>query len=301
MKILVTGSEGVIGSQLVEKLKSLGYDVFCLDIRQSGEKKYFECDVASFEQLADVFAKEHFDYVYHLAALFGRKRGEDRYSSLWQTNVIGTKNIIRFQEKYHFRLIHFSSSEIYGDYQGVMTEDVPDKFPIRQLNDYAMSKAINEMQILNSAEQFGTATVRVRLFNLYGKEAYSPYRSVICKFIYKALNNQPYTVYLNYFRTSIFIDDAVELLSRIVANFSAGEVYNIGGIEHHDIKSISNTILKSLKKNDSLVSYEELDKLTTRDKRVDSLKAYKAFDYTPKVKLEEGISATIEWMKRRQV
>ncbi len=56
------------------------------------------------------------------------------------------------------------------------------------MNDYAISKWVNEMQILNSAAMFGTETVRVRLFNVYGVgEHYTPYRGWIPKFIYKAM------------------------------------------------------------------------------------------------------------------
>jgi len=298
MRILITGSEGVVGSKLVEKLKTKGHNVFTLDVKQNEKDNHFECDVSSYEQLNRIFQDNKFDFVYHLAALFGRARGEDRYANMWQTNVVGTKNIIRLQEEHKFKLIHFSSSEIYGDFKGFMTEDVPEKYPLRQFNDYAMSKFVNEMQILNSAEQFGTESVRVRLFNLYGKEPYSKYRSVICKFIFRALYNKPYTVYLDYYRTSLYIDDGAEVLSRIVDNFVPGEVYNVGGTEHHDIKTISDMILSHLGKNDDLVSYENFDTLTTRDKCVDSSKAYKAFNFEPKVNLKEGVPITIEWMKK---
>ena len=51
------------------------------------------------------------------AAEFGRWNGEDFYETLWRTNAVGTKNVIRLQERLKFRLIHFSSSEVYGDWQ----------------------------------------------------------------------------------------------------------------------------------------------------------------------------------------
>ena len=98
------------------------------------------------------------------------------------------KNIIRLQEKFGFKLIHFSSSEVYGDYPNIMLENVMDDYEIKQLNDYAMSKWVNEMQIKNSAIQYGTESVVVRIFNTYGPgEYYSPYRSVNCRFLYCAL------------------------------------------------------------------------------------------------------------------
>ena len=94
---------------------------------------------------------------------------------------MGTKNVLRMQEREGFQAVYFSSSEVYGDYAGTMSEEVMDRVEIKQLNDYAMSKSVNEMQVLNSAAQFKTQSVRVRLFNTYGPgEYYSPYRSVIC-------------------------------------------------------------------------------------------------------------------------
>ncbi len=126
-----------------------------------------------------------------------RWNGEDYYENLWATNATGTKNILRVQEKKKFRMIFFGSAEVYGDYDGVMREDVMDTIPIKQMNDYAISKWVNEMQILNSAAMFGTETVRMRLFNVYGVgEHYTPYRGWIPKFIYKAMHDEPYTVYL---------------------------------------------------------------------------------------------------------
>ena len=198
MKILVTGGLGTLGTPLVTELRDRGNEVWVCDFPQSAEEQYIRCDTSRYRQLDRIFENQKFDYVYHLAAEFGRANGEDYYENLWVTNVVGTKNIIRLQEKYQFRMVYFSSSEVYGDWHGIMQEDVMDKYEIKQLNDYAMTKWISELQILNSATVFGTETVRIRPFNTYGPgEYYSAYRSVIAKFIYYALNNIPYTVFCN--------------------------------------------------------------------------------------------------------
>ena len=196
MKILVTGGLGAVGKPLSEGLRQRGHEVWILDRLHSYEPYYLRGDVSEFHQVENIFARVKFDYVYHLAAEFGRRNGEDFYETLWKTNAIGTKNIIRIQEQLKFRMIFTSSSEVYGDYKEIMSENVMDKVAIRQMNDYAMSKRVNEMQILNSADRFGTETVRVRLFNTYGPgEYYSEYRSAICVFVYRALHDLPYTVY----------------------------------------------------------------------------------------------------------
>ena len=67
-----------------------------------------------------------------------------------------------------------------------------DEFEIKQMNDYAISKWTNEMQIKNHEIMYNSDNVVVRLFNTYGPgEAYHPYRSVNAKFCYHAINNLP--------------------------------------------------------------------------------------------------------------
>ena len=311
-KILITGSKGVLGSWLTKILKEKGHKVFGIDLYHAPgevgwehemskeEFNYARCDIADFRQLERVFEKAGpFDFVYHTAAEFGRWNGEDYYEQLWRSNAVGTKNVIRLQEKYRFKLIHFSSSEVYGDFEGVMHEDVTDKYPIKQLNDYAMSKWVNEMQIRNSVIQHGTKTVIVRIFNTYGPgEWYHPYRSVNCKFCYHALMGWPIVVYKNHFRTSTYIEDACRTLSNIVDNFKPGEVYNIAGQEYHSIEKLADIIWNYTGADRSLIHYKESEILTTKSKKVDVSKAIKDLDHKSTVTLEEGIKRTIEWMKK---
>ena len=301
MKILVTGGLGFIGSNLVPELKKRGHDVWVCDLGHSEGPNHIRCDVSKYRQLEKLFEEHDFDYVYHLAAEYGRWNGEDYYENLWMTNVIGTKNIIRLQEREHFRMIFFSSAEVYGDYDGVMSEAVMDKIPIKQMNDYAMTKWVGELQVLNSADMFGTESVRVRPVNAYGPhEYYSPYRGVIPMFIYKALKNEPTTVYLGHKRIFDYVEDTCRTFANIVDNFKPGEDYNVGGKEEweHDIKYVSDLILKNLGKGDSRVTYKEAEPFTTRVKHMDFSKIRRDLNHVPRVPLEEGIPKTIEWMKK---
>ena len=298
MKILVTGGLGAVGKPLWAELGRRGHEVWIADRTHSHEPSYLRCDIGEFHQVENVLTKMKFDYVYHLAAEFGRRNGEDFYETLWKTNAIGTKNIIRIQEQLKFKMIFASSSEVYGDYRGVMSEDVMGKEAIRQMNDYAMSKWVNEMQILNSADKFGTETVRVRLFNTYGPgEYYSEYRSAICVFIYRALHGLPYTVYTKHRRTSSYIDDTVRTLANITENFKRGEVYNIAGSELHDMKRASDIVLNYLGKDDILVEYRDVQEATTLEKKADVSKAVRDLNHQTTVSLEEGIPRTINWQK----
>jgi dTDP-glucose 4,6-dehydratase len=294
----VTGGLGFIGSNLVQELEKHGYDVWFCDLIQSWQPNYVRCDVSKFGQVERMFAEHAFDYVYHAAAEYGRWNGEDYYENLWATNAVGTKNILRAQEKKKFRLIFFGSAEVYGDYEGVMREDVMDTVAIKQMNDYAISKWVNEMQILNSASMFGTETVRMRLFNVYGVgEHYTPYRGWIPKFIYKAMHDEPYTVFLGHKRTLEYVEDLCRAFANIIDNFKSGEVYNFGGETQYDIKFVSDLILKNLNKDDSKVTYKDSEPFTTKIKTPDASKAVKDLDFKLTVAPEDGIRWTVDWFK----
>ena len=282
------------------ELRKRGHEVWVCDLKHSEAPNYIRCDVSKYRQVERTFEDHKFDYVYHLAAEYGRWNGEDYYENLWLTNAVGTKNIIRLQEKKKFRMILFSSAEVYGDYDGVMREDVMDTVAIKQMNDYAMTKWVSEMQVLNSAAMFGTETVRVRPVNAYGPhEHYTPYRGVVPKFIYHALKDLPYTVYLGHKRIFDYVEDTCRTLANIVENFKPGEVYNIAGKPEWecDMKYLSDIILNYLGKDDSKVEYKQGEPFTTRVKKIDCSKAIRDLKHDPKTSLEEGIPKTIEWMK----
>lgn len=296
--VLVTGGLGAVGAPLAKELRTRGHQVWVCDLAHAQGPNYIRCDVGDYRQVQRVFQKQDFDFVYHLAAEFGRWNGEDYYEQVWQSNAIGMKNLLRLQEERKFRMVFTSSSEVYGDWTEVMAEDVLEKHPIRQMNDYAISKWVNEMQILNSADRFGTETVRVRLFNTYGPgEYYSEYRSVVCQFIYRALHDMPYTVYLDHHRTSSYIDDTVRTMANIMEHFKPGAVYNIAGDEYHDIKMLSDMILGYLGKDDRQVNYVTFEAHNTRDKKADVTAAQRDLDHRPRVPLSVGIPRTVDWQR----
>ncbi len=174
-----------------------------------------------------------------------------------------------------------------------------DTIPIKQMNDYAIVKWVNELQILNSATMFETEAVRVRLFNVYGPgEHYTPYRGWIPKFIYNALHDEPYTVYLGHKRTLEYVEDNCRAFANIIENFKAGEVYNLGGDEQYEIKYVSDMILKCLGKDDSKVTYKESEHFTTKVKTPDSSKAKRDIGFKLTVPLDEGMRKTVEWFKK---
>ncbi len=298
-EILITGGSGFIGTNLLHELESRGHDVWVSDIRHSEREKFRRCDVREYRQLENLFESHSFEYVYHAAAEYGRWNGEDYYENLWNTNVIGTKNVLRIQQKKRFKLIQFSSCEVYGDYDGVITEDIMEKIPIKQLNDYAMSKWVNEMQVLNAQEMFGTEAVRVRPLNAYGPyEHYSPYRGVIPIFTYNAMHDKPITVYSSHKRIFDYVGDTATTLANIVDNFKSGEAYNLGADKEVSIDYVLDLILKALNKDNRNVTYKGFEPFTTRFKKVDSSKAKRDLKHNPRTQIEEGIPKTVDWFRK---
>ena len=304
MKILVTGAAGNIGTNLCNELRSRGHKVIGCDLYNTEREDYIRCDVKHYRQLEKVFNDlGKFDYVYHLAAEYGRWNGEAYYENLWMTNMIGTKNILEFQTKLGFKMIFFSSCEVYGDYTGFMTEDVmidnkiSDTF---QMNDYAITKWAGELMCKNATTMFGNEIVRVRPLNCYGPyEHYTPYRGFIPKFIYLSLTNKPYTVFEGHKRIIDYVEDSCFTFANISDNFIPGEVYNVGGkVEWEmDIKEYSDIVLNITGGNYDLVTYKESENFTTKIKTVDFSKAIKDLGHDPKIDPHEGIRRTAKWMK----
>jgi dTDP-glucose 4,6-dehydratase len=302
-KILVTGGTGFIGTHLVGELRRRGHEVLAIDLLNHERADYLRADVRHMRQLERVFEQQKFDYVYHLAAEYGRWNGEDYYENLWETNIIGTKNMLRLQEKHKFRLIFFSSAEVYGDYRGLMTEDVMEKNPIAdtyQMNDYAITKWTGELMCMNSTKMFGTEIVRTRPVNCYGPgEHYNPYRGFIPKFIYHALHDRPYVVFRGHRRIIDFVEDSCRTWANMVDNFIPGEAYNVAGRPEWemDIKGYSDLVLNAVGRDDRIVTYKDAEPFTTEIKTADCTKAIRDLKHAPRVEPKEGIIRTVEWMR----
>jgi dTDP-glucose 4,6-dehydratase len=298
-KILVTGSEGTLGRPLVRELRRRGHEVWGCDLQHQADAQYYRADVGEFRQLARAFERPY-DYVYHLAAEFGRINGEEYYETLWKTNAIGTRHVLELQRQHGFKLVFASSSEIYGDFhRDTLTEDIPLNESIIQHNDYATTKWVNEIQIMNFEKRYGNQCMRLRFFNAYGPgERYHNYRSVVCLFSYRALCGLPYEVYEGYHRVFMYIDDFIPTLANACERFRAGDVFNVGGEDFRSVRELSDLILSHIGRDDSLVSYLPEDHHNVQNKRPDISKARDVLGHDPKITLEEGVPKTVDWMKQ---
>jgi dTDP-glucose 4,6-dehydratase len=313
-RVLVTGGRGTIGAPLCAELRRRGHAVLAVGRRRDerewsfheggpSDADYARADVANHRQLARVFEDlGPFDLTYHLAAEFGRWNGEYFYENLWRTNVVGTKNVLDLVAEHGGRLVQISSSEVYGDWSGDgMAEGVMDAHPVRQLNDYAISKWVNELQVRNAVlSTCGLPVVVVRPFNIYGPgERYSPYRSVNCRFLYSALCGREWTIYRGHRRTSLYVDDAVRTLAALAdkGRFRAGATYNLASTEDHTIERLSDLVLKVTGADPELAHVEDPEPMTMLSKRPVVTRAVADLDHRCEVGLEEGLGRTWEWMK----
>jgi dTDP-glucose 4,6-dehydratase len=209
--------------------------------------------------------------------------------------------MLTLQEQHRFRMIFFSSAEVYGDYDQLMSEDVMDRVPIKQMNDYAISKWTGELQCLNHAAMFGTETVRVRPVGCYGPhEYYSRYRGVIPIFVYHALLGKKFTVYRGHKRIFDYVKDTCRTFVNIVDNFIPGEVYNIGGKEEWviSIEDLADIVLETTGASPSLAEYKGEEGFTTRVKVVDFTKARRDLKHDPQIDIHEGIRRYVVWARK---
>ena len=115
MNILVIGSEGTIGRELVAALEARkGNIVYCADVHFIERERYYTVDINEYESLMAPF-RRYPDTVYHLAAQVGRSASEVNQCHTLETNVIGTYNVCKYCYEYDARLVYAGTSESYGN------------------------------------------------------------------------------------------------------------------------------------------------------------------------------------------
>jgi dTDP-glucose 4,6-dehydratase len=321
MRILITGSEGVLGTTLMRELRTRGNSfIYGCDLQHSSDPYVFRADVAEYRQLERVFEKVEPDLVYHFAAEFGRNNGQDYYEQLWKTNCIGTRNVIDLCTKFDAKLAFASSSEAYGMADSYaagrqLTERDLDRFAPQFHNEYALTKYTNERQITMAARNQDLDATIFRFFNVYGPpELYNPYRSVVCQFAYKLLTGQDITVYKNSYRTHLWIGDWVKTVANLVKekdliSFSPNwggsgntpwvSVFNIGGRGVESTEDMLNMLIDiiGVRNNTSRITVLESEKNNVASKEPDNTEAEVWLGHKPTKDFREGLEETVVFLK----
>ena len=310
-KVIITGSEGFIGSHLTEKLVSLGckvtafvlynsfnscgwIDTFKKEIREN--VKIFFGDIRD-EAIVRKALKDQ-EIVFHLAALIAIPYSYYAPRSFIETNVLGTLNIVQSSREFELmKVIHTSTSEVYGT---AKYTPIDESHPLQGHSPYSASKIGADKVVESFYKSFNVPVAVIRPFNTYGPRQSA--RAVIPTIISQALTKNEINLgNVSTIRDMNYIKDTVQGFIGIAqSDKSVGEVINIGSGRGLTIREIVNTIIKLLNKNIKI----NLDEKRVRPEKsevgvliCDYRKAKKLISWTPKFTLEEGLTETIRWIK----
>jgi NAD dependent epimerase/dehydratase len=307
-KVLVTGAGGFIGSHLTEMLVDKGYQVKALSQYNSFNNWGWLEDISCKDQvevlvgdIRDPNYCRHItkgvDIVFHLAALIAIPYSYTAPDSYVDTNIKGTLNICQAaRENGNIRVIHTSTSEVYGTAQYV---PIDEKHPLQPQSPYSATKIAADSMAISFYNSFELPVTIARPFNTYGPRQSA--RAVIPTIITQIANGAKKIKLGDTTPTRDFnyVDDTCRgFIALAECDDSIGETVNIGS--NFEI-SIGNTlnIIKELMNSDV--------QFTTDKKRIrpsksevfrlwcDNKKIEKLTGFRPKVGIREGLQRTIDW------
>lgn len=329
-KILVTGGAGFIGSHICERMVRKGAGVVVLDDFSTGKLanleqikndiKLMKGKVENYEDVSR--AIKGCDIVIHEAFPYG-KSGMGLKEQYIEEGVIGTFNILKASvENRVKKVVNASSVAVYGILKYL---PVNEKHPANPFLSYGVTKYAGELYCKTFSRLYGLDTVSLRYFYVYGPRYAQFEHNAMINFLNRAIENKPLLIYGDgsQIRDYTYIDDVVDgtLLATMKEN-TRGEVYNISYGEGITILKLAKKIANIVKGNIKIrfaenKEYKYSDEfthipvgLTNKvgnkwvDKRNyigDISKAKEDLGYNPKIKIEEGINKTIDWLKSTKI
>ncbi len=318
-KIFVTGADGFIGSHLVEKLVLKGYKVKALSIYNSFNNWGWLEDLPSHilreievvtgdirdEDLVKKFTKD-VDKIFHLAALIGIPYSYIAPRSYFDTNVIGTLNILNASSKRQIEVIHTSTSEVYGTPQNIPIKETHRLFA---QSPYAASKISADQLAISYFNSFNLPVCIIRPFNTFGPR--QSLRAIIPTIISQMLNDKIKKIKLGNTHTTrdfSYITDTVDgFLKTFNKDKIFGEVINLGTGKEISINNIAKMIGELTRQNKKII-YED-KRVRVKKSEITRLcssnsKAKKLLKWRPKYKslseLKIAIKKTIDWYKQNK-
>ncbi|OGZ06467.1 MAG: hypothetical protein A2845_06130 [Candidatus Lloydbacteria bacterium RIFCSPHIGHO2_01_FULL_49_22] len=296
-RAVVTGGAGFIGSHLVDALLLRGYAVDVIDNLEAGKKelvnpkaRFHLLDIRNYEDILPVIKGA--DVVFHLAALPRVQCSIDDPKLSDEVNARGTLNVLTaVKEGGAKKFILSSSCAVYGNNE---TQPLHEGLAVSPLSPYALQKSIGEEYAKLFSLLYGTATVSLRYFNVYGPrlDPEGPYALVIGLLLRLRKEGKPLTITGDGEQTRDFthVRDVVRanILAAESAAVSRGETINIGSGKNITINRLAALI-------GGAVEYIPARK-EPRDTRADILKAKELLGWEPTVAFEDGIAELLrEW------
>ena len=307
--VLVTGGGGFIGSRLCERLVQSGATVRAFvrytSRAEIGLLRFLEPDILKKIEIirgdlrdfsAVAQSLRGVDIVFHLGALISIPYSYVHPVETVQTNVLGTLNILEACRKSGAKLVHTSTSEVYGT---ALRVPIDEDHPLQGQSPYSASKIGADKLVESYFRSFGLPTVTVRPFNTYGPGQST--RAVIPTIITQALAGGVVRLgNLDAIRDFTYLDDTVEgFLLTAQADTWNGETYNLGSGEEISIGAIAALIFRLMGKQAEI----QLEKNRLRPEKSevlrlisDNRKAKLELGWQPTVGMEEGLQRTIRWI-----
>lgn len=314
MNILITGSEGFIGSHLVEYFVKKKFKVYAFVQYNSFsnigwllniEKKLFSKIKLIFGDIKDPNcineATKNVDFVINCAALIGIPYSYTARKSYIDNNILGTFNILENSLKNKIkRTVIFSTSEVYGNAEFIPMDE---SHPLKAQSPYAATKISADKITESYIKSFNLNATIVRPFNVFGPR--QSLRAVIPTIINQSMSSKNINIgNKNTFRDFTYISDlcrAVFLIlkskktNKKIINVSTGKTYQIDEIIKLIAKYSNKKIKIIIDQKRKRPKFSEVDKLVGSYKLL-----YKLTGWKPKVKFNDGIIKTIKWFKKNK-
>jgi UDP-glucose 4-epimerase len=281
-RILVTGSSGFVGKNLVAELKRRGAEVLTLtdhdgrriDIRDQQRLKWITNEIRNID----------IDMVYHLAAITSVPFSFENPGETYEVNVLGTLNILELCRLCNAKRIVFASSYVYGQPQYM---PIDEKHPLQPTNPYARSKILGEELCRAYNTDFGLKCIILRPFNIYGvgqnKNFLIP--SIIAQLRYGKIElKDPEPK-----RDFIYISDVIEAYIKAGEFNGDFDVFNIGYGKSYSVKEIVDKIIRLYGKDVKVKYSGERRKNEIMDTIADTKKAKEKLDWKPSVEIDNGL------------
>ena len=314
MRILVTGGAGFIGSHLAEKLLGAGHQVVILDdFNDFYDPRIKHANIAGFakdvtlcqidlresDSVRSLFRREKIDTVVHLAARAGVRPSIQFPELYYETNVLGTLNLLEAARTSGVeRFIFASSSSVYGASKRVPFSE--EEHLTQTLSPYAATKIGGEFLCSTYSHLYGTRIVALRYFTVYGPRQRPDL--AIHQFTRRIYAGEPIDQFGDGTtqRDYTYIDDIIQgTLAAVHYNGPIYDVFNLGESQTIQLKDLILAIENALEKKAKINRVEEQpgDMPLTY---ADISKARKSLGYNPKTKLSEGLPKFVEWFLQTQ-
>jgi NAD dependent epimerase/dehydratase len=308
-RVLVTGAGGFIGSHLTEAIVGLGAkvrafvrynsrgDVGLLSLLPADKRVEVEIVAGDLrDQDAVVEACRGVSHVFHLGALIAIPYSYIHPREVVETNVIGTLNILMASRGQVERVVHTSSSEVYGTARQV---PISEEHPLQGQSPYSASKIGADKVAESFFCSYDLPVATIRPFNTYGPRQSA--RAVIPTIITQALTQDQVRLgALSPRRDFTYVEDTVEGFLRIAESDKAlGQVINVGSNHEITIRDLAETIIRLVGRDVQLVTDEQRlrpERSEVRRLLADNHRAAEWLDWRPRTSLDEGLSKTIDWV-----